>query len=699
VSLVLLPSPDGVPTLLHWGHDLGDLGADELAALGSLHAPGIPHSALDRPRHLSLLPDNVSGFTGTPALEGFRVGGGVSPRLGDWTWQVDDSGEDASIALTGRDQEAGWEAVVELELTREGIVRQRATVTNVGGSDLELSAVRLVLPVAPAATELLDLTGRWTRERLPQRGPFLVGKHLREGRHGRTGHDATLAMVAGTSGFSFQQGEVWGVHVAWSGDHATYAERTPEGECLLGGGELLAPGEVTLAPGESFSSPWLHGAWANDGLDGLSWRWHRWVRRHSPRTRSVRPVVLNTWEATYFDHDLGKLAALADAAAQVGVERLVLDDGWFAGRRDDRAGLGDWTVDRSVWPDGLAPLIKHVQALGMDFGLWVEPEMINVDSDLARAHPDWILRGRSTLPEEWRHQQVLDLQVPEAYAHLRDALLAVLAENDIAFLKWDHNRDLVDVAHDGRPAVGGQTLAFYRLLDELRAAHPRLEIESCASGGGRVDLEVLTRTDRIWPSDSIDPLNRQVTQRWTSLVVPPELIGSHVGGAVAHTTGRTAPLPLRAASALLGHFGIEADLTTLDADERTALRAWVDLHKEVRRLLGTGRLIRIDHPDPAVVATGIVGPDLGSAYVVVVTTAPTATQHPAPVRVPGLAPERRYLLRNVTPPGGRHVIDLGHSWLDGPGVTTSGAVLAARGFGLPVTAPESAYVVHLSATP
>ncbi len=157
----------------------------------------------------------------------------------------------------------------------------------------------------------------------------------------------------------------------------------------------------------------------------------------------------------------------------------------------------------------------------MDLGLWVEPEMVNEDSDLARAHPDWILRGRSALPDTWRHQQVLDLQVPGAYAHVRDALLALLGTYDIAFLKWDHNRDLIDVTHDGRPAVHGQTLALYRLLDELRAAHPALEIETCASGGGRVDLEILTRTDRIWPSDTIDALERQRIQRWTSLLVPP----------------------------------------------------------------------------------------------------------------------------------------------------------------------------------
>ena len=199
------------------------------------------------------------------------------------------------------------------------------------------------------------------------------------------------------------------------------------------------------------------GSYAGSGLDAASARLHAWTRRHAPRARGARPVMVNTWEAAYFDHDLDRLGDLARAAAEVGVERFVLDDGWFRGRRHDRAGLGDWTVDPAVWPQGLHPLIDEAKRLGMDFGLWVEPEMVNEDSDLARAHPDWILRGHADLPPAWRHQQVLDLQVPAAYAHVRDALMRLLAEYDIAFLKWDHNRDLIDVAHEGRPAVHGQT--------------------------------------------------------------------------------------------------------------------------------------------------------------------------------------------------------------------------------------------------
>lgn len=485
------------------------------------------------------------------------------------------------------------------------------------------------------------------------------------------------------------------MHSAWSGNHTHYAERTPEGDCLVGGGELLEPGEVVLAPGETYRSPWLLGSWSGSGLDAMSHRLHAHLRAVTPRARTERPVIANSWEAVYFDHSLERIAELADAAASVGVERFVLDDGWFLGRRDDTAGLGDWQVDAAVWPQGLFPLVEHVTGRGMEFGLWVEPEMVNLDSETARRHPERVLRGRSEVPPSWRQQQVLDLQDESAYDDLRDALLALLDDLDIAYLKWDHNRDLTDVTHDGRPAVHGQTLAAYRLLDELRDAHPELEIESCSSGGGRVDAEVLTRTDRIWPSDTIDPLERQHLQRWTSLLVPPELMGSHVGGPTSHTTGRTHALRYRAATALLHSFGIEWDMSRLDEATLAELTAWVDLHKQVRPLIGTGSLVHPDHPDPAVLVAGVVAADRSEAWYVVATVAATETQHPAPLLLTGLDPDRTYRLSEELPPGPGGA-DLSGTWW-ARGAELGGRVLATVGVALPVLDPEEARVLRLVA--
>ena len=700
VSFLVAPDHDGVPLLVHWGAALGDLDAQAMDGLVAARRPGVPPSAYDLPRTTGLVPEGARGFAGMPALEGHRTGGSAAaatPRLSGWALVVEDGqnqDQDAAVRLSAADPEAGWAVQVDLELSTAGLLRMRTSVTNTLDGVLHLAAVRNALPVGHHATELLDLTGRWCKERVPQRHPWVQGAYRRDSRRGRTCHDATLVMVVGTPGFGFSQGELWAVHTAWSGDHTTYAERTPEGDCLIGGGELLAPGEVALARGETYRTPWLLGSWSDGGLDPMSHRLHAHLRARTPRARGEQPVVANTWEAVYFDHSLERLTALADVAAAVGVERFVLDDGWFLGRRHDRAGLGDWAVDPAVWPDGLGPLIDHVRGLGMEFGLWVEPEMVNLDSDLARRQPGRILRGRAGLPPEWRHQQVLDLQDEGAYDGLRDALVALLDEYDIAYLKWDHNRDLTDATHAGAPAVHGQTLATYRLLDTLRAAHPALEIESCSSGGGRVDAAILERTDRIWPSDTIDPLERQHLQRWTSLLVPPELMGSHVGGPVAHTTGRSHRLGYRAATALLYSFGVEWDLTSLDRSDLDALTRWIALHKEVRPLIAEGSLVHPDHPDPAVLVTGIVGPDQTSACYVVATVASPATQHPAPLRLTGLDPDATYRLSEVTATADQHGADLASWWAQGRGQVLTGRVLATAGVALPVLAPETARVIR-----
>jgi alpha-galactosidase len=695
VSLVVDRDEAGIPTVVHWGAALGDLDDDALASVVAARVPGVARSAYDVRRRTGLVPDGTRGYSGTPGLAGHRVGGSAAaygPSLVDWDVALGDH----AVTFTSRDDEAGWEVAVELALDVAGLLHARTGVTNAADGELHLSSVLTALPVGAHATELLDLTGRWCKERTPQRHPWVQGTHRRDARHGRTGHDATLLMVAGTPGFTFGSGEVWAVHTAWSGNHTHYAERTPEGDCLLGGGELLAPGEVVLAPGETYRSPELLGSWSPTGLDPLSHRFHAHLRAVTPRARGERPVIANTWEAVYFDQSLERLTELADVAASVGVERFVLDDGWFLGRRDDTAGLGDWTVDPDVWPEGLTPLVDHVRGRGMQFGLWVEPEMVNLDSETARDHPERVLRGRTAPPLEWRQQQVLDLQDEGAYADLRDALLALLDGHDIAYLKWDHNRDISDATHDGRPAVHGQTLAAYALLDELHEAHPALEIESCASGGARVDAEVLARTDRIWPSDTNDPLERQHLQRWTSLLVPPELMGSHVGPATSHTTGRTHTLRYRAATALLHSFGIEWDMTRLDDVELAELRDWIALHKQVRPLIGSGILVHPDHPDPAVVVSGIVAADASEAWYVVATVAATATQHPAPLRLTGLDPDRRYRLAEQAPPP-PHGTDLTGAW-SADGAELTGRGLATSGVALPVLDPEQARVLRLVAT-
>ncbi|WP_410812289.1 alpha-galactosidase [Micromonospora sp. 067-2] len=698
-SLVLDARGPGLPRVVHWGGDVGHPDDDGLRQLADATVPPVVPSSFDAPTVLSLLPEQSAGWSGRPGLAGHRDGRDWSTAFRLDGLDVDDDGPGAArVTVRASDPGAGLALTIEVALDPYGLLTIGHRLRNDGDSGYELRELTPVLPVPAVATELLDLTGRWCRERSPQRHSWQQGTWVREGRHGRTGHDATLLLVAGTAGFGFGHGEVWAVHTAWSGDHVTFAERRPTGESTLGGGELLAPGEVRLGPGESYASPLLYAVWSDAGLDGLSDVLHTHLRARPEHPRTARPVTLNVWEAVYFDHDLDRLRSLADQAALIGVERFVLDDGWFRGRRDDTAGLGDWFVDEDVWPDGLQPLIDHVTGLGLEFGLWVEPEMVNPESDLFRAHADWLLAVPGRLPPLWRKQQVLDVGRAEAYDYLLERLDKLLTEHPgISYLKWDHNRDLTEAGHDGRPGVHRQTLAVYRLLDELRSRHPDLEIESCASGGARVDLAILARTDRVWASDCNDALERLSIQRWTGLLLPPELVGTHVGPERSHTTSRVHDLGFRAATALFGHHGIEWDIASISSAEQAELAAWVALHKRLRPLLHTGRVVRIDHPDPAVWAHGVVDHNKTRAVYAVARLVTSATQTPGALRLPGLDPGRRYLVRPVSDVPAPATIDrLAPRWL-AAGVSLTGAALARVGVQMPALHPEQSLVLEVTA--
>ena len=699
VSLVLDCRGPGLPTVVHWGAELRHASTADLEALALGAVPGSVPSTPDVPVPVSLVPENARGWSGRPGLRGHREGRDWSAFFALDTVELSEEGGGATVRLRAKDSAADLAMELLLELAPSGLVRMCATVQNTHADQpYTLDGLSLALPVPTSATELLDLTGRWGRERSPQRRPFGIGEWMRAGRRGRTGADATLLLVAGEAGFGFRSGQVWGVHVGWSGNHETYAERLPTADSVLGAGELLLPGEVRLAAGESYRTPWVFGSYA-DGLDQLSARFHEFLRARPNHPASPRPVVMNTWEAVYFDHDLDRLRQLADLGAEVGAERYVLDDGWFRHRRDDHAGLGDWYVDEDLWPDGLHPLVNHVRGLGMQFGLWVEPEMVNPDSDLARAHPEWILATGDRQPPLSRFQQVLDLGQQGAYDYILERLDALLTEYDIAYLKWDHNRDLIDAGHQpgGEPGVHAQTAAVYRLMDELRERHPGLEIESCSSGGARVDLGILERTDRVWASDCIDALERQSIQRWTGLLLPPELIGSHVGAPRAHTTGRTHDLSFRAGTALFGHFGIEWDVASATPEERDQLAQWVALYKQLRTLLHSGTVVRAQSPDPALWLHGVVSPDGDEAVFAVVAVASSAFAPLGQVRLPGLRPDVRYRVRPLPPGDAPSTVGPPPPWIAAGECVLSGEALGGVGIQVPILHPDQLLLLHLAA--
>ncbi|WP_247826559.1 alpha-galactosidase [Arthrobacter antioxidans] len=700
-SVVLDPHPHGMPTIAYWGPGLGDVSLDELRGITAAHQPQRVSGGIDVPALLTLLPLESAGWQGTPGLTGDRAGAQLYPRF--TVTSMDRQPEGDGALVEARDDDAGLTVRAHLGLTASGLFTQRLELTNTGDDDYEVRALNLFFPLHHTAAEILDTTGRHLRERSPQRHALTTGTYTRTSRRGRPGADATVLLAAGTRGFGFEHGHVQGIHLAWSGNQQVLAEKTPAGSVFLAAGEVLAPREVVLAPGESYSTPPAVGSWGH-GLNELSGRFHRDLRARASHPQRPRPVTLNTWEAVYFALDLPRLLALADRAASLGVERFVLDDGWFRGRRDDTSSLGDWYVDETVWPDGLAPIIDHVRRLGMEFGLWFEPEMVNTDSDLARAHPDWILQAEGRLPLPGRQQQVLNLGHPDAYAYILERLDDILTNNDIAYVKWDHNRDLLEAAdaRTGQAAVHRHVEALYRLLDELRRRHPGLEIESCASGGARVDLGILARTDRIWTSDCIDPIERLVNQKYTGLVVPPELLGMHIGGPVSHSTGRAHTLPFRAATAIFGHFGIEWDISDLTEAEYEILGRYVGLHRSWRDDLHRGSVVHAECPDPAMDLRGIVSGDRRRALFGYSLTASSASYPPGPLTFPGLDPEALYEVRPAVPeeghPGnGQSPLAWLQRALDGDPVRLSGRALAQAGVQAPVLLPEQSLLIEFRA--
>ncbi len=699
-SVLLEPHAHGLPVLSYWGPSLGPLDPAGLAALTAVQQPQRVSGGIDVPARLTLLPLESAGWQGTPGLTGDRAGAHLYPRFS--VVALTQPGP-ASVSIEAHDDDAGLALEAQLALTASGLLTQRLTLTNTGRTEYEVRALTVFFPLLPSAAEVLDTTGRHLRERSPQRHALTAGTYARTSRRGRPGADATVLLAAGAPGFGFEHGLVQGIHLAWSGNQQVLVEQTPAGHSFLAAGEALSPREIVLAPGDSYSTPDAVGSWGY-GLNELSARFHSDLRARTVHPQRPRPVTLNTWEAVYFDLDLPRLLALADRAATLGVERFVLDDGWFRGRRDDTSGLGDWYVDEALWPEGLAPIIDHVRNLGMEFGLWFEPEMVNPDSDLARAHPDWILQPEGRLPLPGRQQQVLNLGNPDAYGYLLERLDAVLSGNDIAYLKWDHNRDLLEAAdaRTGHAAVHHHVGALYRLLDELRRRYPDLEIESCASGGARVDLGILARTDRIWTSDCIDPIERLVNQKYTGLVIPPELMGMHIGGPVSHSTGRAHSLPFRAATAIFGHYGIEWDISDLVAGEYEVLARYIGLHRVWREDLHRGAVIHADLADPAMDLRGIVSADGRRALFCYSLTASSASYPPGALAFPGLDAGTLYEVRPAVPeeghPGnGQSPLVWLKSALDGEPLRLTGRALALAGLQAPVLLPEQALLIELRA--
>lgn len=677
---------DGFPTLRYWGSRLPkDLEPGELSALAA-RAEANASPAIEP--LLALTPQAGQGFSGRPGLAAHR--GGL-----DWAsfaQLVDVQREADRLHFVSRDAAHGIELIHELRLTGD-VLAATTQLTNSGTEALQVDHLAApVLALPGFVSQIIGFEGRWSGEFKLRRQDLGMGTWLRENRRGRTSHDAFPAILATERDCNETRGLAYGFHLGWSGNHRLSVETLADGRRSVAMEALYMPGEITLAPGEHLVTPIVYATVSDTGMGAVSRQFHAFLRarpEHQRLRAKPRPVHYNSWEAVYFNHDPATLMSLAERAAAVGAERFVLDDGWFSGRRGDHAGLGDWTVDRGIYPDGLEPLIDKVLALGMEFGLWVEPEMVNPDSDFYRAHPDWVLATPPAPQLRFRNQLVLDFGRDEVRERIYRDVAALLRTHPIAYLKWDMNRDLNHPGgSNGRAGATAHVTGLYAVLDRLRADFPHVEIESCASGGGRADFGVLARTDRIWTSDSNDALDRLSIQRGFSHFFPAELMGAHVGPTHCHITARSLSMPLRVATALFGHMGIEADLRELDEAETVDLAAGIALHKAHRALIHGGELHRLDAAD-GVNAFAIIAEDRSEALLSYTLVDEQRGYYAEPLRLAGLDPEAGYTVRMVWPP------HLAAAWPLKDGGRFRGAALMQAGFQPPRLHPGTALILHL----
>jgi alpha-galactosidase len=493
-----------------------------------------------------------------------------------------------------------------------GILARSATIENRGKEPLTIEqAAAAAWALPPAHYTLNYLTGRWAGEWSLTQEKLDPGARVIESRRGSTGHQANPWFAIQAGSHDENHGEVWFGALAWSGSWRITVEQDQLDEVRVTGGFNPFDFGSVLHPGQSLETPVFYGGYAQNGLGGASRLLHRFELAHIlPRTQATasqplpkpRPVIYNSWEATEMNVTEPGQMALAEKAAALGVDRFVMDDGWFGQRKTDHAGLGDWYVNQEKFPHGLKPLIDKVHSLGMDFGLWVEPEMVNPDSDLYRAHPDWVLNFPGRPRSEQRTQLVLNLARPDVRAYVLGFLDKLLNENDIAFLKWDYNRNWSEPGWDQLPPAEQKqvyvefTRNLYAILAELRQRHPKIEIESCSGGGGRVDLGILRYTDEVWPSDNTDPFDRLTQQDGFTYAYAPQIMMAWVTDSPHWLNHRATSLSYRMLSAMQGSLGIGANISRWSDEDTATARRLIAAYHQVQPTIVQGDLYRLISP-------------------------------------------------------------------------------------------------------
>lgn len=534
------------------------------------------------------------------------------------------------------------------------VITRAALLENEGSGSIRLdkaASACLDLPFGP--WELIHFHGRHCMERQPERVPLSHNIQTLRSARGASSHQHNPFAILAAPHTTEEAGECLGAMLVWSGNFKIECEVSQMQSTRLVAGVSDDDFSWTLEPGGQFAAPEVLFCYSDQGLSELSARYHRFLQRHiirSPWRDKPRPILINNWEATYMDFDAQRIWDIARQARDLGVEMLVLDDGWFGERTDDSSGLGDWQFNEKKLGCTFDQLIGRVREMGLLFGLWIEPEMVCANTALYAAHPDWALSIPGRAPATGRSQLVLDMGRPDVVDYLYDLFHRLLAEHDIAYIKWDMNRNLTDVYSRALPperqgeAAYRYMLGLYSLLDRLTRDFPQVLFEGCAGGGGRFDAGMLCYCPQIWCSDDTDAIHRIKIQYGTSFGYPPCAMGSHISASPNHQTGRSTLLSTRAVVAMAGTFGYELDLQKLTADEKEMVKAQIVRYKQLQPLLLEGRCERLTDAvtDTCFTAWQFTAPDRSRAAVSVVVIDPQANPWPIHIRLRGLDPQALY---------------------------------------------------------
>ena len=536
------------------------------------------------------------------------------------------------------------------------IIARSARITNGGNGAVRLEKMMSAcLELPNGAWEVIHFHGRHAMERRLERLPLMHGTMEVGSRRGTSSHQHNPGVIICSPDTTEEYGDCYGMSLIYSGNFTAEIEQDQMNSVRFVCGINPESFEYLLEPGEAFDTPQLMMTYSGSGLGRMSANFHSIIRHNLCRGKyrfARRPILINNWEATYFDFNEEKILSIARQASELGIEMLVLDDGWFGSRDSDDAGLGDWFVNTDKLKGGLADLVRGINGLGMKFGIWIEPEMVNEDSCLYREHPDWALTIPGRKPCRSRNQLVLDMSRSDVRDYIFDSISAVLKSANVEYVKWDMNRSICDIYSAALPkerqgeVYHRYVLGVYDLMERFTSTFPDILFEGCSGGGGRFDPAILYYSPQIWCSDDTDGIERLEIQYGTSFFYPISAVGSHVSAIPNHQTGRKTPLKTRGVVAMAGSFGYEMDLNLLSPDEKEVVKEQVEDYKKYYDLIHNGDYYRLVSPqgDSDFTAWQFVSGDKAKTLVHVVITHVRANAPDLWFKLRGLAPEKCYRL-------------------------------------------------------